>query len=200
MPLPNPRYGVRPNQRQLQRATDNITLTTRPGAGIVVRKLGNHYVLEAKRRKQGATGSGSAFFPCKITAHATLSSGSTNVGGGSSVTVVFKWKYAFTEMERTGDTVQVKSGGRSGTTTDNYAINEAEINHTVNFSWGQTINVIPYPVGHRPKAVGGANTGSTDQSVHSYDVIVEMQEVTEVGSGLTKYRFNKEWFHSGSCV
>lgn len=144
-------------------------------------------------------GIAAATFLAKITAHATLTSASVTVGGGSAVTVAYKWKYAWTEMERTGDTVQVLSGGRSGTTTTDYAINEAEINHTSSFAWGQKYDAAPYPTGFRPKAVGGANTGSTDQSVHSYDVLVEMMQVVEVGSGLTKYRFNKEWEHSGSC-
>lgn len=147
----------------------------------------------------GGASPATSTFLARITGHATLASGSTTVGGGASVTVAYKFKHAWTEMERTGDTVQVKSGGRSGTTTVDYAINEAEDSHTVVFSWGQTINAAPYPVGHRPKAVGGANNTS-DQSIHSYDVLVEMREIVEVGSGLTKYRFNLPWFHSGSCT
>lgn len=199
MPLPNPRYGARPTPRQLQRATNNITLSTRPGAGTVIRKCGNHYIIEAKRRKQGAAGGGSTLFPCKITGNASLASGSTTVGGGSSVTVHYRWKYAWTEMEPIGDGYQVKSGGRSGTTTTDYALNNLEVNHTVTVQWGVTINAAPYPTGFRPRPVGAAGTGTgASQGTHTQDIIVRMEEVTDA-NGDTKYWFETPGSHTGTC-
>lgn len=53
--------------------------------------------------------------------------GSAALGGGTSN----RWKYGWDEVEATADGWQVMTGGRSGTTTTDYALNALEYSETL---------------------------------------------------------------------
>lgn len=135
------------------------------------------------------------FFPALITGNAVLASASVAVGGGSVVTVEYRWKYAWDEAEFSGDTATVKSGGRSGTTTTDYAVNMAEMFHTGTYSWGVDITSSDYPTGSRPRPIGGGGTANT----HRYNVVVWMEQRTDV-NGDVRYYFHASGSHDGACA
>ena len=126
-----------------------------------------------------AGGSTTKTFLAKITGSASLS---TN-----------RWKYAWTEVTMSGDDVTDKTNGRSGTTSDGYAINLAEINHTSTYAFGIDTTSSDYP-NFEPRPIGGAGTDNT----HKYDVIVEMTARPD-GSGGVKYTFYSMGSHDGTC-
>jgi hypothetical protein len=139
----------------------------------------------------------SAEFPAIITGSASLASATVAVNGGSGVTVIYRWKYAWSEAELNGDLWQIKSGGRSGTTTTNYALNDLEDFHTGAINWNATITAASYPRGHRDKPVGGASA-DTNQT-HSYNVPVRMRSIVDI-NGNVKYRFSAPGGHFGLCT
>lgn len=139
-----------------------------------------------------------AEFPAKITGHATLGSGSTTLGGGASITVVYSWKYAWTEVTLDGDGDGAKASARSGTTGIDYAVNIREMNHTARYSWGVDVNNADYPENYRPQPVGSTSQGSAAGITHSYDDVVWMREATDI-NGNKKYYFQAFGSHDGDC-
>ena len=103
---------------------------------------------------------------------------SSDQGGGH-------WRYAWEEVEWNGDSVAVKSGGRSGTLTENYAINALETAHTGTIIWGVDTAGADYPSGFSPQPV---QTGAT----------LKMREETDK-SGDIIYRFEAMGQHDGAC-
>ena len=119
-------------------------------------------------------------FPAKITGNASLG---TN-----------RWKYAWTEQEYVGDSVQNKPNGRSGTTGGDYAVNRLEMFHTSTYAWGVHTGGNDYPSGAAPRPVGGGGGDNT----HKYDVVVEMEQVIDA-NGNTRYYFSATGSHDGTC-
>lgn len=132
-------------------------------------------------RRRSVASSSSPFFPAKITGSATLGSGP-------------RFKYAWSELEFDGDDVNVKSGGRAGTTSVDYALNMAEVFHTTQYAFGIDKDGADYPAGMAERPVGGAG----DDNTHQYDVPVWMRAVTDV-NGDTRYWFYSWGSHDGSC-
>ncbi len=134
----------------------------------------------------------------RITGNASLASTSVDVGGGGSVTVDYKWKYAFTEVERDGSGVADVSGGRTGTTsgtgTTIYAINMDEINHSGTYSSGVDITGSSYPQPFRPRPIGGGGTDNT----HKYDRVVEITEAIDKNGNMVR-QFSAMPSHDGLC-
>ena len=118
-------------------------------------------------------------FPAIITGNATYS---------------YRWKYAWSEAEYSGDSLTTKSGGRSGTTSTDYALNRVEVNHTSTLAFGTDQAGSGYPSGFEPRPVGAAGNSNT----HDYDVPVEMTEVIDL-NGDVRYWFELIWTHDGPC-
>lgn len=125
-------------------------------------------------------GGGSQFFPAIITGSAAFGE---------------RRKYAWSEAEATGDTWQVKSGGRSGTTSTDYALNKLEAFHTSQYKYGVDKDGDAYPAGFDDRPVGGAGTTDT----HKINVLVDMEEVTNI-EGATRYWFSAPGSHDGDCL
>jgi len=136
-------------------------------------------------------------YRARITGHATLDSGSATVGGGPSVTVAYKWKYSFTEVERSGDGFSDVSGGRTGTTGSGYAINLREANHTARYSWSRDIENSDYSANDRPMPIGAAGTGPATFA-HAYDDIVEITETVDTLGNVVRH-FSAFGSHDGEC-
>lgn len=114
---------------------------------------------------------------------------------GNATLATSRFKYAWTEVAMDGDDTADVSGGRSGTTTTDYALNTAEINHTSVFQFGADTSLTSYTdtaMGMRPIGASGIAT------THDYDVVVEMTERTDV-NGATKYTFQLMGTHDGEC-
>lgn len=137
---------------------------------------------------------GSSFL-AKITGNATL--GSTSI----------RWKYAWTEVELDGDSTSDVSGGRSGTTSTDYAINLAELSNGTEPSasspwvggYGVNMHGDDYPSGFQMQPIGASpnNAGAADET-HRVNVIVRMWEMLDV-NGDTKYVFSASNQHDGVC-
>lgn len=136
-------------------------------------------------------------FLVKITGNAYLARASIAIGGGSSVSdVEYKWKYAWSEVERaSAGTYAAVSGGRSGTTSSSYAINFAEEGNTSQYVWGVDVTGESYPLGFRPRPVGGGGTANT----HRVDQIVEMH-VGRNTDGTIFFWFDRIGSHDGDCA
>lgn len=121
-------------------------------------------------------------FLAKITGNASLA---TN-----------RWKYAWTEVLMTADLVTTRVGGRSGTTTTDYATNTAEMYHTSTYAWGVDVTGTDYDAtaSFAPRPIGGGGTADT----HRYDVIVEITQVIDT-AGNKKYWFTMMGSHDGAC-
>ncbi len=105
-----------------------------------------------------------------------------------------QWKYAWTEVELSGNSTGDKTGGRSGTTTVDYALNLNEVNHTSIYAWGVDTNGDDYPEEFDARPIGGGGTSDT----HKYDVVVLMKIVTDT-NGDTRYVFEATGSHDGTC-
>lgn len=136
-------------------------------------------------------------FLAKITGNAYLTRASIAIGGGSSIAdVEYKWKYAWSEVERaSAGTYAAVSGGRSGTTSSGYAINFAEDGNTSQYVWGVDVTGASYPLGFRPRPVGGGGTANT----HRVDQIVEMH-VGRNTDGTIFFWFDRIGSHDGDCA
>lgn len=139
----------------------------------------------------------------RITGQASLSSTSVAVGGGSAVTVEYRWKYAFAEVERDGNGVADVASGRTGATGGSgatiYAINTREINHTGAYSWGVDITSASYPTGFRPQAIGCAGALTSGSPTHRYDDVVEITEVIDKNGNMVRH-FAAFGSHDGPCT
>lgn len=112
---------------------------------------------------------------------------STAMGGGTS----HRWKYEWTQVEWSGDTVATVSGGLSGTTGSNYAVNGAEAFHTSTYAWGVDVTGTDYPASFAAKPIGGGGTTGT----HKYDVVVPAW----LPPGTVAPRFSLMGSHDGNC-
>lgn len=129
-----------------------------------------------------AGGGGDETFPARIT-------------GSSWNTSNYHGKYAWEEVQRDGDGWAVVPGGRSGTTTVNYAINGEEDGHTSTYAWG--INLTGTDVANsnnRPRPIGGGGSDDT----HKYDRVVAMTESVDA-NGNTVYSFHAMGSLDGGC-
>jgi hypothetical protein len=150
----------------------------------VLERAKRHAALIEVQREEGipfAGRGGGKPFPALITDSALLGSGPRR-------------KYAWTELEFDGDDVPVKDGGRSGTTSTDYALNLSERFHTSRYAFGVDKDGGDYPAGMDERPIGGAGTSDT----HKYDVPVWMHEVTDV-NGDKRYWFYSWGSHDGSC-
>lgn len=168
--------------RRIAKAVNKIERMPRHKPGVVMERAG---------RRPGPDGR----FLAKITGHAVLASRNIAIAGGGAVAVEIRWVYAWVEVQRDGDGVSVVSGGRSGTTGTNGAINILEINHA-DVVWGVDLTGSNYPLGFRPRPIGGGGSDNT----HKQDIIVEMIEAGADGSGVPRYTFEAIGSHDGSCA
>lgn len=116
---------------------------------------------------------------------------------GSTSYATNRWAYAWSEAYDDGGELVVLSaseGGRSGTTSTDYALNTAEMFHTSTYAWGVDTTGTDYPAGFAPRPVGGGGTTST----HKYNVGVRMRQLTDP-DGNTIYRFTGWGSHDGTC-
>jgi len=113
---------------------------------------------------------------------------------GSASLATNRWKYAWTEKEFDGDGLATLTGGRSGTTSTDYAVNIAETNHTSTYAWGVDTTGDDYPDGFVPQPVGGAGTSAA----HAYNVPVWMREEIDL-NGNRRFYFYAIGGHDGTC-
>ena len=120
-------------------------------------------------------------FLAKITGNASLA---TN-----------RWKYAWSEVALGASDLDTSvTGGRSGTTSSDYAVNTHEMYHTSTYAWGVHLTGTDYPSGFAARPIGGGGTADT----HRYNVVVEMSERVD-SSGNIKYTFQSFGSHDGTC-
>ncbi len=131
----------------------------------------------------------------RITGHATLESGSATIGGGSPVTVAYKFKYPWTEVQRTKDGVEDVPEGIEGTEEEGYLINLAESFHTERFSFSADIEHEHYPENFRPQPLGATGKNQT----HSYDIIVPVWLWWDEENKLWPHTFMMG-SHDGECA
>jgi len=114
---------------------------------------------------------------------------------GSASLATNRWKYAWTEVRRDADLVSAVTDGRSGTTTTDYAVNLAEMYHTATYAWGVDVTSDDYTAAaFVVQPVGGGG----ETAAHRYDVVVEMEQVTDT-NGDIKYQFHAFGSHDGAC-
>lgn len=126
-------------------------------------------------------------FPAKITGAAIL--GESN----------YRWKYAWEEVVDDGDDIITVTNGRSGTTTDNYALNDFERFHTSTIAGGVALDGDDYPAGFAPMPIGGAGPLSSGDGIWRYSVVVQMQERWDAANSQWVYRFSSPISHDGTC-
>ena len=114
---------------------------------------------------------------------------------GNASLATNRWKYAWREVILDGDDVATVTGGRSGTSSANYAINLIELKHTATYAWGVDITASGYAgTSFAPRPIGG---GGADNS-HRYNVTVPMLQSYDK-NGDVKYAFSLMGTHDGSC-
>lgn len=96
-----------------------------------------------------------------------------------------RWKYAWTEQQMNGDSWEDKSGGRSGTTSSNYALNLVEANNDGSGVQGNGVNLSNLTGTFAIKAIAG-------------DPVVQMHQKTDV-NGTVKYYFSQVNAVDGTC-
>lgn len=114
---------------------------------------------------------------------------------GNATLATDRFKYAWNEVAMDGNDTADVSSGRSGTTTVDFALNTAEINHTSTIQYGVDQGGSDYPAGFDRRPIGAA--GATD--THDYDVVVEMTERIDI-NGAVKYTFQLQGTHDGGCT
>ncbi|GJM23945.1 MAG: hypothetical protein DHS20C16_03600 [Phycisphaerae bacterium] len=147
---------------------------------------------EVRRERRGPVGGGgsSRFFLARIDDFAPLSAN--------------RWKYGFTQMTvNTDKTFVVLNGGRTETTTGNYAINIHEGSNTGAGVEGHSVNIdgIDYPGGFELQPVGGRqdfDSGSANYNNIGNNVIVQMWTVSDT-EGSTVYCFEYCNADDGTC-
>lgn len=111
------------------------------------------------------------------------------LGGASN-----RWKYAWSEQELSGDGWQNKTGGLSGTTTTDYALNMVEANNTsTHVAPGIDLEGEAYPAGFAPMAIGVAG-----DSVE-VEPVVPLWQVRDA-SGNRRWVFHLANAHDGGCT
>lgn len=126
-------------------------------------------------------------FPAKITGAAAYSG------------EYYRWKYAWTEMVDSGDSVASATNGRSGTTSTDYALNDFERFHTSTIAGGVALNGDDYPAGFAPMPIGGAGPLSSGDGIWRYPVVVQMHERWDATNSKWVYRFSAPISHDGTC-
>lgn len=146
---------------------------------------------------KGATVGGEELVLAKITGNLYLARHDIAIGGGSVVDdVEVAWKYAWTEVRRAADgTFPAVEDGRSGTTGEGWAINLAEWGHNGQYAWGVDLTAESYPLGFRPRPVGGGGGANT----HRLDQVVEMHAGRNT-DGTAYWWFDRFGSHDGSCT
>jgi hypothetical protein len=131
-----------------------ITDITASGPGVRLTRQGNRVALLVQSQPAPAA---AAIVLVKITGNAALrTSNSITIGGGSATTCTIHWKYAWEEViEKADGTTETLTGGRTGTTGTNFALNEGE---TGNLADGTNVGGIDitgdsYPQGFLPQPV-----------------------------------------------
>lgn len=114
---------------------------------------------------------------------------------GNASLATSRFKYAWTEVLLTGNGVTTRVGGRSGTTTTDYAINLLEMDNDGSYAAGVALGGADYPVGFGVRPIGGGGTDAT----HRTDVIVEMTQLHD-SAGAKKYIFSAQNSHDGTCT
>jgi len=122
------------------------------------------------------------------------------ITGWSQIGAIRKWRYAWVEAELSGDTYQAKSGGRSGTTTVNYALNLREGANLTDHAGTQGNGVneagSSYPEGfHLVPIGGGTGNGNGTPANQTY---VWMHVTTDT-AGATRYEFAATNQNDGTC-
>lgn len=131
----------------------------------------------------------------KITGNASLRTSSIEVAGGSAVSVEVAWKYSWTEVIDNGDgTYTDKTGGRTGTTGTDYALNTVENGNSGNYVWGVDVSNADYPDGYLPRPIGGGGTANT----HRTSPVVELTRRAK-SDGTRFYTFQLMGSHDGEC-
>jgi hypothetical protein len=108
---------------------------------------------------------------------------------GSAANGDNKWKYAWTEQQRTADGFHDLSGGRSGTTSANPAYNSIEANNDDTGTQGNSIDI--------DGAVFDDNSGLAIQPVGGDPVVRMYADIADDGS--TVYSFEYVNAVDGAC-
>lgn len=110
---------------------------------------------------------------------------------GNAANGTNKWKYAWTEQERTSTGWQDLTGGRSGTTLADFALNSLEANNDGTGIQGNSIDI--------DGAVFTDNTGLEIQAVQG-DPVVRMYVDLDVTAGGLAYSFEYVNAVDGECA
>jgi hypothetical protein len=137
----------------------------------------------------------------RLTGNSALKSVNSNVGGGSSVSVDIMWTYSAIQIEAFNPTTQAMVDMTDGlefsaTGADDKPklYNIAEWGHTASYVWGIRINSTNYPIGNRPRPIGGGDTSNT----HKYDRPVMVWEFQDHNGDLL-YVMDEMGTHDGAC-
>jgi hypothetical protein len=168
------------DQRRLQDLLNWVSHFS--GPGVINTPRGPVLTPVRTRKQRPQRQSRSSKIPAVIT-------GSTAMSGESN-----RWKYAWSEIDPDGDGVSVKTDGRSGTTTDGYAVNLAEVYHTSTYAWGVDVTGTDYQSNFSAMPVGGGGTSTT----HKYNVPVEITHWID-SEGVDRYYFFATGSHDGTC-
>lgn len=99
----------------------------------------------------------------------------------------WRWQYAWHECEMDGTEATALTGGRSGTTTENFAINIAEIGNDDACAAGVALGGSDYPAGFEPKSI-----------IYCSNRFVWMETFIDK-NGSMRYWFDRLNVHDGTC-
>jgi len=119
------------------------------------------------------------------------------ITGNSAITANSRWKYAWSEVIIDSDADAVLTGGRTGTTSTDYALNLVEINNgAAGVLGGDGVNAAgaDYPAGFKRRPIGGGGTTDT----HTNDVLVVMHVVIDDDDD-KRFVFSQPNAHDGTC-
>lgn len=119
------------------------------------------------------------------------------ITGWVAVIANAKWRYSWEEILLEGDNDILRGGGRSGSTTDFYALNLWELNnitaHTGAQADGIPQNSSNYPTNFQLLPIGGGSGG-----VVANQAVVEMKIISDA-AGLARPIFTAFNGHFGPC-
>lgn len=138
-----------------------------------------------ERQVRPAGGGGSISFLAKITGNLEITAN--------------RYKYAWTEVyvdATDGTTFITKTGGKSGTTSTDFALNGCEAANTADdVGSGVVVDATNYPANFEPMAIGQLASDPADK----IDLVVVMFQIKDDEGGTT-YIFNMVNSHDGSCA
>tara|TARA_R110000824_G_scaffold401762_1_gene615160 strand:+ start:10921 stop:11448 length:528 start_codon:yes stop_codon:yes gene_type:complete len=133
----------------------------------------------------------------KTAGRATAVSFLAKITGNAEITAN-RYKYAWTEVivdGTDGTTFIAKTGGKSGTTSTDYALNGCEAaNTSTDVGSGVELNGDDYPTGFSMMAIGQLFSDAADK----IDLVVVMFQFAD-DDGSVRYLFNMVNSHDGTC-